>query len=60
MMVHPTNRLERRRSAEAKALQLFKPKKINGKKRHKIVELQTKETEDELSQYRDVDLGNYY
>jgi hypothetical protein len=47
-MIHPTNRLERKRSAEAKALRLFKPKKINGKKRHKIVELLEKETQDEL------------
>ena len=71
-MIHPTNRLERRRSAEAKALRHFKHKVINGKKRKALTELKEKESQDELhtldlkeqhrslSQGRLVDVSDYY
>jgi hypothetical protein len=52
-MKHPSNRLERKRLAEAKALQLFKPKKINAKKKHRE-ELTLQEAQDEIARaYRD-------
>lgn len=56
-MIHPHNRMERKRSAEAKALKLFKPQRIDGKKRKKLVELEDKETKDELTHF--VDVGEY-
>ena len=49
-MNHPTNRAERRRSAEAKALERLRPQRINGKKRKIKVELLNKETQDELAE----------
>jgi len=52
-MNHPSNRAERRRSAEAKALQVLRPKKINGKKRKIYTEIAEKESEDALRGYRD-------
>ena len=47
---HPLNRLERRRSAQAKALEsaLFRQKRIEGKKKKVILTIQEKEYEDEL------------
>jgi hypothetical protein len=45
---HPLDRAARRRSAQAKALEKLRPKKIDGKKRKIIVDLKEKETKDEL------------
>jgi hypothetical protein len=47
---HPSNRAERKRLAEAKALEnpLFRQRRINGKKRKIITDLKNKEAEDEL------------
>ena len=53
---HPKDRFERKRLAEAKALEHFVPKRINGKKRKIQVDLKQKETEDELAGYRDGNL----
>lgn len=55
MIKHPKDRLERR-SLEAKALEnkLFRQRKINAKKRKIKTELQEKESEDELADYREI------
>jgi hypothetical protein len=49
-MIHPHTRAERKRLAEAKALQspLFHQRKINPKRRKKLLELLEKETSDDL------------
>jgi hypothetical protein len=51
---HPNNRAERKRLAEAKALEnpLFRNKRIDGKKRKIITDLKAKEAEDELRRIR--------
>ena len=49
-MIHPSNRAERRRSAEAKALQKLKPKVINGKKR-KTIQFREEEASHEVDHY---------
>jgi hypothetical protein len=48
---HPNDRAARRRSAEAKALEKLKPKRIDAKKRKILVALKEKETKDELRAY---------
>ena len=53
---HPKDRLERKRSAEARALERLRPQRINGKKRKIKVSLEEKESQDELAHYRDLDL----
>ena len=49
-MMHPHTRADRKRLAEAKALAspLFHQRKINPKKRKKLVELSEKESKDDL------------
>jgi len=53
-MVHPKDKSERRRLAEAKALSkpLFRQRKINAKKRQIKLQLEEAEKEDELTRYR--------
>jgi hypothetical protein len=51
-MKHPLNKAERRRSAEAKALQHLHQRRINGKKRKIQVDLKEEETKNELHQIR--------
>lgn len=57
-MIHPQDRAQRKRLAEAKALAnpLFRQRKINSKRRKKLVEIQDAESKDELLQ---ADAGDY-
>jgi hypothetical protein len=56
MIKHPESRASRR-SVEAKALEsnLFRQRRINGKKRKLKVEIEDAETQDELASYREDD-----
>lgn len=51
---HPTNRAERKRLAEAKALAnpLFRQRKVNAKKRNIKLHLEETEKDNELADYR--------
>lgn len=58
---HPQDRQQRKRLAEAKALAspLFRQRKINSKRRQKLVEIQDKESQNEFKN-SDYELGDSY
>ena len=55
---HPSNRLARR-SIQAKALEhkQHRQRKINGKKRALVIQIESKETEDELRHAEEIGIG---
>lgn len=46
---HPHDRAERKRLAEARALEKLVPKKINAKKKHIVEDLLQQEAQDEIA-----------